>query len=67
MAKDDKLKSPARRSFFTKAGSGVAGAAVLGLTAGTAAAAAEPKPDDRTAASYRETDHVKAAYRTARF
>ncbi len=66
MAKDDKLKSPARRSFFTKAGSGVAGAAVLGLTAGTAAAA-EPKPDDRTAGSYRETDHVKAAYRTARF
>lgn len=66
MAKDDKLKSPARRSFFTKAGSGVAGAAVLGLTAGSAAAA-QPRPGDRTDGSYEETDHVKAAYRTARF
>lgn len=67
MAKDDKLKSAARRSFFRKAGGGVAGAAVLGLTGGTAATAAEPRSDDRTAGSYRETDHVKAAYRTARF
>ncbi len=66
MAKDDKLKSAARRSFFKKAGSGVAGAAVLGLTGGTAAAA-EPRSDDRTSGLYRETEHVKAAYRTARF
>jgi len=66
MARDEKLKSAARRSFFKKAGSGVAGAAVLGLTAGTAAAA-EPRSDDRKSGSYSETDHVKAAYRTARF
>jgi len=66
MAKDEKLKSPTRRTFFTKAGSGVAGAAVLGLTAG-AAAAAEPAAKGSASGSYRETDHVKAAYRTARF
>ena len=66
MARDDKLKSAARRSFFKKTGGGVAGAAVVGLTAGTAAAT-QPRSDDRTAGSYRETDHVKAAYRTARF
>ena len=66
MARDDKPKSVARRSFFLKAGSGVAGAAVVGLTAGTAAAA-EPRSDDPQSGSYSETDHVKAAYRTARF
>lgn len=66
MANKETLKSPTRRSFFRKAGSGAVGAAVLGMTAGTAAAA-QPRPAGKTAGDYRETDHVKAAYRTARF
>ena len=66
MAKKETLKSPARRSFFHKAGSGAVGAAVLGMTAGTAAAA-QPRSADKSAGDYRETDHIKAAYRAARF
>jgi hypothetical protein len=64
--KDETLKSAARRNFFKTAGKGVAGAAALGVVASTATAAEKP-PGNYTAGDYRETDHVKAAYRTARF
>ena len=66
MTKDKSLKSPARRGFFSKAGRGAVGAAALAVTASSAKAADAPS-DDRKAGSYRETDHVKSAYRTARF
>jgi hypothetical protein len=69
MSESQKLKSPARRSFFKKAGLGLgaAGAAAVGLS-GNASEAALPKaPNDHTASSYRETDHVKKAYETSRF
>ena len=66
MTKDKSLKSPARRGFFSKAGRGAVGAAALAVTASSAAAAEKPA-DDRRAGSYQETDHVKTAYRTARF
>lgn len=66
MTKDKSLKSPARRSFFSKAGRGAVGAAALAVAASSANAAEKPS-DERRAGAYEETDHVKAAYRTARF
>ena len=68
MTEDKALKSPARRAFFRKAGTGVgaAGAAALGLGSGVAQAA-EPHRDDRKAGGYRETEHVKTVYKLSRF
>ncbi len=56
-----------RRDFFRKAslGVGAAGAAVAGLSASKAKAAAD-KTSPRSA-GYRETDHVKKYYELARF
>ena len=65
MTKDDKLKSPSRRNFLRGAGTGVVGAASVGLAA--PAAVAKVVKDDHTAGDYQETDHVKTAYRLARF
>lgn len=60
------LKSEQRRAFLKLGGAGVAagGAAVVlrGGTVESATPAAEQKP-----AGYRETDHVKKFYETARF
>ena len=66
MTKDDKLKSPSRRQFIRGAGTGVVGAAAVGLAV-RSANAAEPKKDDYTTGDYQETEHVKTAYRLARF
>jgi hypothetical protein len=68
MTKDKTLKSPARRMFFLKAGTGVGvvSAAALGLGSGVAQGG-EPRRDDRKAGNYRETKHVRTAYRLARF
>jgi hypothetical protein len=68
MSTKQNLKSPARRKFFRKAGVGIgiAGAAALGLP-GEPAKAAETSGKDFKAGSYRETEHVKKAYQTARF
>jgi hypothetical protein len=58
--------APARRALFRTVGLGVgaAGAAVAGLEPATAEAAAT-RPDGSL--GYRETEHVKKAYDTARF
>ena len=66
MSKDDKLKSPSRRQFIRGAGTGIVGAASVGLAV-PAAKATEPDKNDHTAGDYQETDHVKTAYRLARF
>ena len=66
MTTDKSLKSPARRGFFSKAGRSAVGAAALAVTASSSAAEEKPA-DKRRAGDYRETEHVKAAYRTARF
>ncbi len=68
MSKDNGLKSPERRKFFRKAGIGIgaAGAVALGVPAEPAKAAPTADSDVR-AGSYRETEHVKKAYRLARF
>ncbi len=69
MSEDKALKSPERRSFFKKAGIGigVAGVAAVGLSGKSADATPAGADKDRKAAAYRETDHVKQAYKTARF
>lgn len=68
MSKDKSLKSPSRRSFFQRAGAGIgmAGATALSL-AGGKAKAAEAVRDGAKTGAYSETDHVKQAYKTARF
>jgi len=68
MKKDTSLKSPERRKFFRKAGigAGAAGAIALGLR-DEPAKAAEMTGGGARGASYRETEHVKTAYRVARF
>lgn len=66
MSKEQTLKSPERRSFFAKAGIGVAGVAAVGLSGKTAKAATGPAEKSKSG-GYRETEHVKQAYRTARF
>ncbi len=64
-----KLKSAERRAFFKKAGLGIgaAGIAATGLAGSAAAETPKDGQKDRTASAYRETEHVKQAYRTARF
>ncbi len=61
------LESPARRAFFRKAGVGVGAAGVLavGLSGGSPQAQEITKKDFKKSA-YRETEHVKKAYESAR-
>ncbi len=68
MSGKEKLKSPGRRIFFKKAGAGIgaAGVAAVGLS-GTSARAAVKADQDFKKSSYRETEHVKKYYETARF
>ncbi len=62
------LKSPARRAFFRTAGAGVGAAGVLaaGLS-GESPRAEEIARKDFKKSAYRETEHVKKVYQTARF
>jgi hypothetical protein len=60
-----KPKEETRRTFFRAVGLG-AGAAGVVAVAETAGVAAAPAPEENTA-GYRETEHVKTAYRLARF
>ncbi|MPY70336.1 MAG: formate dehydrogenase [Alphaproteobacteria bacterium] len=67
MSDDRTLKSPDRRAFFTRAGAGVGAAGVVAAGLGREAAAeAAPKGKPEEGA-YRETDHVRTAYRLSRF
>ena len=62
------IESPERRKFFAKAGIGLgaAGVAATGIAGG--ATQAETKTDrGHRKSQYRETEHVKRAYETARF
>ncbi len=63
--KEDKTKAMDRRAFFRTVGGGsaVAVAAVASPMAATEAQAYDPGKDE-TKGRYRETDHVKAFYRT---
>jgi hypothetical protein len=61
---ENEPKQPDRRLFMKLASLGAAGAS-LGLAATEAVAADAPAPGEQ--AGYRETEHVKAYYRMARF
>ena len=57
-----------RRKFFRSAGLGAIGAsASVMLLPGTASAEPEVKGQKKTSGKYQLTDHVKQAYRLARF
>lgn len=67
MKRTKDLKSPARRDFFRKAGLGL-GAAGLASIGAAGSAGAETKVDHGFKKSqYRETEHVRQAYETAKF
>lgn len=55
-----------RRHFLRNIGLGAAGAAAVPLAAAVPALAKET-PEERVKARYRETEHVKAFYRTNRY
>lgn len=59
------LKAPARRAFFRTAGVGAAGVLAVGLSGGSPQAKEITRKDFKKSA-YRETEHVKKAYETAR-
>jgi hypothetical protein len=61
---DNEPQQPDRRLFMKLAGLGAAGAS-MGLAAKEAKAGEAAAPGD--AVGYRETEHVKAYYRMARF
>lgn len=57
-----------RRSFFRAAGgSAAAAAAVAGVPLASGPAQANESQSERTKARYKESDHVKAFYRTNRY
>lgn len=58
-----------RRGFMRSFGGGAAGtvAAAVGVAASTTTAEAAESKADRVKKRYRETDHVKAYYRTNRY
>lgn len=66
MSTKQQQKLAGRRAFFRKAGAGIAAAAAAGVSATTAQAMVDDA-EDRKAGRYRETEHVKKAYETARF
>ncbi|MFP6745590.1 MAG: twin-arginine translocation signal domain-containing protein, partial [Alphaproteobacteria bacterium] len=60
-------KSTARRDFIKKAGLGVGAAGVAAASLSSADARAETGMAKPASKAYRETDHVKQFYGTARF
>jgi Rieske Fe-S protein len=54
-----------RRRFLFALGAGSAGAAAM-AAAPAAIACEDPPPSDDSSAGYRETDHVRGYYRTAK-
>ena len=69
--KDDKTSTGVnRRGFLRSVGKGAAGtvgAAAVGIGLVSETAEAAESKADRTKKRYRETDHVKAFYRTNRY
>ncbi len=63
--KDSDLEKPARRNLLRGLFLGAAAAGAAGLASGTAQAAS-PKAEDDASGSYRETDHVRRYYESAK-
>jgi hypothetical protein len=55
-----------RRRFLFALGAGGASAVALGAASKSAVACEDPPPSSDTQAGYRETDHVRDYYRTAK-
>jgi hypothetical protein len=66
VAKTDDGKSVDRRGFLRSIGGATVASAAVAVGAPAPAAAAE-NDDDKKKARYRESDHVKAYYRTNRY
>ncbi len=67
MSENREPRSLDRRAFFKKAGVGIGAAGVVAVgLAPIAEATVDPKADAK-ASAYRETEHVKQMYKTARF
>jgi hypothetical protein len=69
MRDDDGVRKHGRRAFIRSLGkaSTVAALAAVAAPLGTGEAAAAESEAERKKARYRETDHVKAYYRTNRY
>jgi hypothetical protein len=65
-SKDKNPKSEQRRAFLKLGGAGVAAGGAAVVLRGGAAESADATPANK-AAGYRETEHVKKFYETARF
>ncbi len=65
-SRTDDVKSVDRRGFLKSIG-GVSVASAAVVVGAPAPAAAAESEDDKKKARYRETDHVKAFYRTNRY
>ena len=67
MSKKQDIKSTARRDFIKKAGLGMGAAGVAAASLTSTGAQAETGAGKPASKGYRETDHVKKFYATARF
>jgi hypothetical protein len=69
MAKNDTAPRVDRRNFLRTigAGAGASAVAATGVAVQTVPAEARESAADRKKARYKETDHVKAYYRTNRY
>ena len=69
MTNKDEKAGLDRRGFLRSLGGGAAGtaAAATGIAAGSGSAEAAESKAERNKKRYRETDHVKAFYRTNRY
>lgn len=65
--RDDSTKRQSRRSFMKSVGTATAAAAVATALTLDAAKADSESQQERRKARYKETDHVKAYYRTNRY
>lgn len=60
-------KAPGRRAFLRLTGAGLAAAGGIASTAGSGGPQRAEAAETRQQAGYRETDHVRKFYETARF
>ena len=65
--KQDKANMDRRGFFRSLGGSAAAAAAVAGVPLASAPALATENQNERTKSRYKESDHVKAFYRTNRY
>ena len=64
MSEDARTDGPSRRNFLQLAGVGTVAGGVAALSAGEAAAL---EADEATGPGYRETQHIKTYYDSAKF